>query len=657
MHAGTTPAHSNSHFTSGWTVAKLLGFATVLLIVDALVRDRGGWDYRLINIVREVQFPGDEGLMKGVSGITGTQGAVAAWFILFTIFLLSKRWLDTLALAIIPTAAIVSSGIQALVDRPRPDLSRIHGLEGTVRVVEDLDYASFPSGHVIGAVLLYGFLFYLAGGVSWRPARVALSTAFVAIILLTGISRVWLGSHWVSDVIAGYTLGLAMLAVMLVLYRKSAPHLVGAPLISARPQPHDEAVRHAHALTSLILFREGEAWKIYSPGFVPQAVYWLSFQAPFPYANNEAALAAALHRRKLARLLSEYWYGEPRVGELLRIDDYDGRPAVVSRFIEGKEPDHDSARPFLEDLAARFDQAGLPTWQIDPRQPRSFGNVIETPDGRLMIIDLESGMVSPLASPRAWMRAIRRATVPLFDDMYFDVTRDYVTAEEDAMRAQMGDDWYWTVRREVDRAEQTAIAWHSSEPRIWSRILRWLFTGFYFRTWRRRAEQRAAMAEATATHFIEDSVERWEQEGRISREEAEEITEAVESDDFQAVLPHFGVHLMIGVALRFPIGSIARVLYTGGNLLLATILLLLRRRSRAQWKRSLSIHSPLVIVIAAMPGIGTFSYMASKPMREQAKVARLVLDAGGEKLPWRLYERLGLRRIVTARSRSTQPAK
>ena len=62
----------------------------------------------------------------------------------------------------------------------------------------------------------------------------------------------------------------------------------------------------------------------------------------------------------------------------------------------------------------------------------------------------------------------------------------------------------------------------------------------------------------------------------------------------------------------------------------------------------MSIHSPLVLLFAAMPGIGTFSYMASKPMREQAKVARLVLDGAGEKLPWRMYERLGLKRIVTA---------
>jgi hypothetical protein len=208
--------------------------------------------------------------------------------------------------------------------------------------------------------------------------------------------------------------------------------------------------------------------------------------------------------------------------------------------------------------------------------------------------------------------------------------------------------------REVDRAEQAAIAWHASEPRIWSRMLRWLLTGFYFRTWRRRAEQRAAQAQAVATHFIEESVDRWEEEGRIGHEEAEEIAASVESPDFQAVLPHFGVHLMIGVALRFPFGSIVRVLYVSGNMLLATLLLLARRRDRASWKRSMSIHSPLVLVIAAMPGVGTFSYMASKPMREQAKVGRLVLDGAGEKLPWRLYERLGLKRIVTAGRSSAQ---
>ena len=69
---------------------------------------------------------------------------------------------------------------------------------------------------------------------------------------------------------------------------------------------------------------------------------------------------------------------------------------------------------------------------------RSFGNLIETPDGRLKVIDPESGMVAPLASPRAWRRALRRRLAPIFDDVYVDITRGCVIREAAAMRAKRG---------------------------------------------------------------------------------------------------------------------------------------------------------------------------------------------------------------------------
>ena len=628
------------------TLVRICAVVTALLIVDALLRERGTFDYWLINAVRTIEFPGDERLMKGVSRLTGTEGAVLAWFLLLALFLVLRRWLNAVALGVIPLAGLLSESIQNLIDRPRPDFSRIHGLEGAVRAAEDQDFASFPSGHVLGAILLYGLLFALAGELRNRPLRWALRAVFVAIVVLTGVARVWLGSHWAGDVVTAFTLGGLLLGIQLILYRRAAPHVAGAPLISARAMPHNEAAPHAHALTSLILFRGDEAWKVYSPGLVPQAIYWLSFQAPFPYANNEAALQAAIHRRNLAGRLTEYWYGERRVAKALRVDEFDGRPALVSRFVAGREPSHETARPFLQDLAGRFDAAGLPTWQIDPRQPRSFGNLIETPDGTLMVIDLESGLVSPLASPRAWLRAIRRRIVPIFDDMYFDITRSYVEREAAAMRETLGWEWYERLVAELDLAEQDAIAWHASEPRVWARMLTWTAIALQPGSWGRRLQVRAEMGEQHATRWLEESINRWADEGRLSAAESEELRQSVESPQFQAVLPHFGVHLMIGVALRFPFGSIARVAYTGGNLLGATLLMLVRRRSREHWRRARSIHSPLVLVVAALPGIGTLSYLTSKPVRSQGKLARVALDAAGEKVPWHLYERIGLRRLV-----------
>lgn len=247
-----------------------------------------------------------------------------------------------------------------------------------------------------------------------------------------------------------------------------------ASLWHARPIPHDETARHVHALTSLILFRDdGTVAKIYDPGLIPTLLYRLAFQAPFPYRANRAALDAAVHRRNLAGMLTEYWYGDNRVARAIGIEEIDGRLAIVGELVDGTEPRHcDRARAFLFDLASRFDQVGLPSWQIDPRQPRAIGNLIERPDGTFMIIDLESGLVSPLASPRAWWRAIRRGSVPLFDEVYFDLTRQYVEREADSMRASMGDAWLARLHELIDAAETAEQAWHCGEPRIWRRSLR-----------------------------------------------------------------------------------------------------------------------------------------------------------------------------------------
>lgn len=244
------------------------------------------------------------------------------------------------------------------------------------------------------------------------------------------------------------------------------------PFIHAAYVPHDESQPHAHALTSTILFNGPTVTKIYALGFVPRAIYWLAFQAEFPYMRNLPALRAAILRRNLAGMFTEYWYGSNRVALAIRIDEIDGRLGITSERIDGTTPtNHAAAREFLFDLADRFDEAGLPTWQVDPRQPRAMDNILETPNGVYHIIDLESGLVSPLASPRAWWRAFRRAQIPIYDDLYFDLLWSYVRRERTQMQATFGPEWFERLQSLLAETEAATLAWHASEPRIWSRLL------------------------------------------------------------------------------------------------------------------------------------------------------------------------------------------
>jgi hypothetical protein len=152
--------------------------------------------------------------------------------------------------------------------------------------------------------------------------------------------------------------------------------------------------------------------------------------------------------------------------------------------------------------------------------------------------------------------------------------------------------------------------------------------------------------QSRAERWFEGAIEAWARDGRLTATDAALLRTRLEEPQFVAVLPHFGVHLTIGAILRFPVGSIVRASYVFLNLLVATVRLLARRIDRRAWRQAVGIHSPLVLIIAGMPGIGTFAYLASRPMRTNPLLLRVALDAALLKFPWQIYERTGLRWVI-----------
>jgi undecaprenyl-diphosphatase len=104
--------------------------------------------------------------------------------------------------------------LKEIVDRPRPDLGRLVNGMGP----------SFPSGHVMAAVALWGLL-PIVVGLFTRNRRIWWASAAVsgAVIVLVAASRVYLGVHWFSDVTAGLLLGsfflLGMEAILDAIHR------------------------------------------------------------------------------------------------------------------------------------------------------------------------------------------------------------------------------------------------------------------------------------------------------------------------------------------------------------------------------------------------------------------------------------------------------
>jgi membrane-associated phospholipid phosphatase len=112
--------------------------------------------------------------------------------------------------------SLLSTVVKSLVSRPRP----IAGEQLRV-VVAPLGGSSFPSGHVLSYVGLYGFAAYLAE-VLIRPMalRRTVVGALLGLVALVGPSRIQQGHHWFTDVTASYLLGTSYVVAVAALYRR-----------------------------------------------------------------------------------------------------------------------------------------------------------------------------------------------------------------------------------------------------------------------------------------------------------------------------------------------------------------------------------------------------------------------------------------------------
>ena len=79
---------------------------------------------------------------------------------------------------------------------------------------------SFPSGHAMGALGFYGFIIYLINYYDFKGKKL-LSILLSILIILIGLSRIYLGVHYASDVIAGYIISLAYLIIYTSLFKRS----------------------------------------------------------------------------------------------------------------------------------------------------------------------------------------------------------------------------------------------------------------------------------------------------------------------------------------------------------------------------------------------------------------------------------------------------
>ena len=168
------------------------------------------FDASVSHAIMSIRSPFLTSIMIAITNI-GTYGVTIASFGIL-IFLIVKRHRKEAILffIIVAMGALVNVLLKLLLHRVRPDISPL---------VVETDY-SFPSGHSMASFIFFSTLAYFSYHFTKsRKISIIVSIVSVIFILLIGISRVYLGVHYPSDVLGGYLAGLLWFLTIIVLDR------------------------------------------------------------------------------------------------------------------------------------------------------------------------------------------------------------------------------------------------------------------------------------------------------------------------------------------------------------------------------------------------------------------------------------------------------
>ncbi|MGT2741883.1 phosphatase PAP2 family protein [Streptococcus plurextorum] len=147
---------------------------------------------------------------KAITIIGNTSSQIIILMVAVAFLLYKKYYSEGIFLLISGmTAALAISSLKYLYGRPRPSISHLVHADGF----------SFPSGHSMGSMMILGSLIIIIGQrIKHRASALLIQSLLASIILLIGLSRIYLGVHYPTDVIAGFVLGYGVLNAIFPFY-------------------------------------------------------------------------------------------------------------------------------------------------------------------------------------------------------------------------------------------------------------------------------------------------------------------------------------------------------------------------------------------------------------------------------------------------------
>ena len=196
----------------------IVGIASCLLIIyvvaeisdEVLEREAFAFDKTILLGIHTFANPTLDRIMHIITGLNNPDFVSIVAGIALVLLLIKRCYPEAKIFAIdCAGGVILSYGLKSVFGKTRPDLWQ--------SAIEEVSY-SYPSGHALGSTVLYGFLAYLFATRFPRYSWLIYSLT-VGLILAIGLSRLYLGVHWPTDIIAGYGIGFLWLTFCITMLK------------------------------------------------------------------------------------------------------------------------------------------------------------------------------------------------------------------------------------------------------------------------------------------------------------------------------------------------------------------------------------------------------------------------------------------------------
>jgi membrane-associated phospholipid phosphatase len=172
-----------------------------------------GPDSPALSFMVNHRTPALTGILLVITNLGGTLSMTVASLLTAAWLAWRRAWADVLLVVVAGTGALILVPVtKNLIGRVRP---------AAANQVVLLTNQAFPSGHALGSLTVIGAIAAVAlTHLTNRWLRVTLAAVAALFVLAVGLSRLYLGVHWATDVIGGWFLGAAWLAVCLALHAR-----------------------------------------------------------------------------------------------------------------------------------------------------------------------------------------------------------------------------------------------------------------------------------------------------------------------------------------------------------------------------------------------------------------------------------------------------